>query len=231
LKNPPSSDSARENFSVETQVGGEVVVLDPRRALWWGRGRSLFVADTHFGKDATARAQSIAIPHGVTASDLARLGEVIAQYQPETLWILGDVFDSAASGEAETLALVRNWCISQPCDVAMVPGNHDRRAVMLAQRCEISAHPDHSRLGPWRLTHEPGTGVGMHGLCGHLHPGVRLSGFGRERLRLPCFVLGEEESILPAFSEFTGLAIQSRMPGRRFFAITDCKVIALDSDQ
>ncbi|MCB0373931.1 MAG: metallophosphoesterase, partial [Muricauda sp.] len=40
--------------------------------------------------------------------------------------------------------------------------------------------------------------------CGHIHPAVKLSGFGRQQLRLPCFFKSKNQMILPAFGEFTG---------------------------
>ena len=43
-------------------------------------------------------------------------------------------------------------------------------------------------------------------LAGHLHPGVRLHGPGRQSVRLPCFAFGRNAALLPAFSEFTGTA-------------------------
>ena len=41
-------------------------------------------------------------------------------------------------------------------------------------------------------------------LAGQLHPACRITGAGRDSLRLPCFVLGAHQLVLPAFGEFTG---------------------------
>lgn len=39
---------------------------------------------------------------------------------------------------------------------------------------------------------------------GHVHPGVRLQGKGKQSLSLPCFHFTEKQCIMPAFGEFTG---------------------------
>lgn len=196
-------------------------MLDPRRGLYWPGGRALFVADTHFGKDATARALGVAVPHGVTASDLQRLDGMISDYCPASLWILGDVFDSRAASEAKTADLVAGYVEKwKPAFAAMVPGNHDRHARLLADRTGIAWYPVETSVGPWCLAHEPCKSTGGHVLSGHLHPGVRLRGAGRQSLRLPCFLVGDECSVLPAFSEFTGLAIQPASRTTRLFPVT-----------
>lgn len=68
---------------------------------------------------------------------------------------------------------------------------------------------------------------GQHGtppepytLSGHLHPGITLSGKGRQRLRLPCFWFGAQTGILPAFGAFTGLADIQPRQGDQIFATT-----------
>jgi metallophosphoesterase superfamily enzyme len=63
------------------------------------------------------------------------------------------------------------------------------------------------------LCHEP-PGAGMGGLfgyalAGHVHPAVRIAGAGLQSERLPCFVVGRQRAILPAFGSFTGSATQT----------------------
>ncbi|HBK88044.1 MAG TPA: hypothetical protein DDZ56_05305 [Cytophagales bacterium] len=47
---------------------------------------------------------------------------------------------------------------------------------------------------------------GRINMAGHLHPGARLEGRGRQGIVLPCFWLSPNQLILPAFGSFTGLA-------------------------
>jgi metallophosphoesterase superfamily enzyme len=64
-------------------------------------------------------------------------------------------------------------------------------------------------------------------LGGHVHPTVALTGRGRPRVRLPCFVLGARAGILPAFASFTGGGMYSHHDGDQLFAIADERVIPL----
>jgi metallophosphoesterase superfamily enzyme len=73
-------------------------------------------------------------------------------------------------------------------------------------------------LPPFLACHhlqKPRTG---YALCGHVHPGVRIWGAG-ESARLPCFVIGRERAILPAFGRFTGMADIVRVQSDRIVAI------------
>jgi metallophosphoesterase superfamily enzyme len=79
-------------------------------------------------------------------------------------------------------------------------------------------------LGPFALQHEPEPCPGRHVLAGHVHPVYRLRGKGRQSLRLPCFQLGSEVSLLPAFGAFTGGHEVRREPGVRLFVSGDGRV-------
>ncbi len=215
-------------------IGEHPVTLDPRRALWWPEQRTLFLADTHFGKDATARKLGLPVPRGVTESDLDRMKSLITDYSPAHIWILGDVFDSAAATECLTMELLqRSFSSWKEIQITMIPGNHDRRIQPLAATLGISVHAAPYLVGPWRLMHAPDPAPIGDGyvLSGHLHPGVRITGAGRQSLRLPAFIIGERHTILPAFSEFTGLAIHRWPTSARLFAIGSNRVYSLKSEQ
>lgn len=205
-------------------LAGETVTLDPARALVWRD--VVVIADPHFGKDASARFRAIPVPPGTTAADLARLDALLARHAPRELWILGDVFDSEHAREPETIERLAAWRRARPdLGVAMVAGNHDRRALGLAERVGFALWPDLSMRGPWCLSHHPQEAPAGHVLCGHVHPGLRLSGAGRQRLRLPAFLLGADRTILPAFGGMTGLAICRLSPGERGFVIAGDRII------
>ena len=55
--------------------------------------------------------------------------------------------------------------------------------------------------------------------AGHLHPGVRLSGLGKQSFRFPCFHVAESHCILPAFSKFTGLQLVKPAKRDRIYAV------------
>ena len=76
---------------------------------------------------------------------------------------------------------------------------------------------------PLALCHHPQIVPGAYVLAGHAHPCVVLTGAGRERLRLPCFWLGDAiknpVGVLPAFGSFTGMHPIDRRPRDRVFAV------------
>ena len=67
-----------------------------------------------------------------------------------------------------------------------------------------------------------------YAFCGHIHPGISLTGKGRQALTLPCFAFGDKQVILPSFGKFTGkVAIRNRATDHIFAVLKD-KVIAID---
>ena len=62
---------------------------------------------------------------------------------------------------------------------------------------------------------------------GHIHPGVKIRGAGRQSLSLPCFYFGKEFAVLPAFSVFTGLAKINPKKGDHVFALIENTVVKL----
>lgn len=80
-------------------------------------------------------------------------------------------------------------------------------------------------MGPFALQHEPDAHASHHVLAGHVHPVYRLRGKGRQSLRLPCFLLGNQVSLLPAFGAFTGgYSVTQQEEGSRIFVIGDHEV-------
>jgi hypothetical protein len=57
---------------------------------------------------------------------------------------------------------------------------------------------------------------------------VTLTGAGRQRLRLPCFFLGERVGVLPAFGGFTGTAVLKPTARDRVYVVADDEVLAVN---
>ena len=111
----------------------------------------------------------------------------------------------------------------QEVEWVLVQGNHDMIPEVLLRESGIQQV---GRLdeGPLTFTHDPADlapDFGYH-VCGHVHPGIRLAGAGRQRLRLRCFHITDKQAVMPAYGAFTGMytidpAKQdrcSRRPGR-----------------
>jgi DNA ligase-associated metallophosphoesterase len=207
-------------------VAGEQLRLLGERAVLWERTRTLFVADPHFGKAAAFRAAGVLVPRGTTGESLNRLDATLERTGAERIVFLGDFLHAREGRAPETLRAINDWR-ARWARVAMllVRGNHDKRAGdpprELDMRCENAPVIE----PPFVFAHHPVRSDDGYVLSGHVHPGARLSGPGREHSRLPCFWFGGEIAVLPAFGEFTGLADIDASPGDRVWVVADGEVI------
>jgi uncharacterized protein len=193
------------------EVAGEHVTLLPERALFWPRMHTLFVADVHWGKAATFRAASIALPGGTTSDDLARLGAAVAR---------------AGAPGPRTLAAVSEWrARNAELEVVLVRGNHDRGAGDPPPEWGFACLDAPALDPPFVLSHHPGDSAEGYLLAGHIHPAVQLVGAARQRMKLPCFLFGPRVGILPAFGGFTGTALVVPQPGDRVYVVVEDEVI------
>ncbi|MEP6572017.1 MAG: ligase-associated DNA damage response endonuclease PdeM [Gemmatimonadota bacterium] len=212
--------------SLSVTLAGEIMVPLAERALWWPRGEALFVADLHWGKAATFRSVGVPLPRGTTSFDLGRLDGALERTGASRLIILGDLFHARAGRIAEpTLAAVRDWRARRAhLDILLIRGNHDRHAGDPPNDLAISCMDAPVAFGPFVLAHHPVVSVDGYTLAGHLHPAIALVGSGRRRERLPCFHLGDQIGVLPAFGSFTGTALVRPGAGDRIFVIADDQV-------
>lgn len=210
---------------------GAVLWLLPQRAVWWPAARMAFVADLHFGKAATFRRAGLAVPHGTTADNLARLDAVLATTGAAHLVFLGD-FLHARSGAADAL-----WQQLLPwrerhaqVQMTLVRGNHDLHAGDPPPRLALSIVNEpwqpHADI-PLLACHHPQMAVGHTVLAGHLHPTLRLRGTGRDVVQAPCFGWGNGQLILPAFGAFTGTSPEALAGTWARFAVTPGRVVAI----
>lgn len=212
--------SGRHAGRYATSIGGEAVELFADRALYWTRTRALFVADVHLGKAAAFRAGGVPVPRGSTANDLKRLAALVEASGATRLVVLGD-FLHAKEGVVPALDVAfRAWRETHPAlTVTLVRGNHDAKSGDPPQEWGVEVVGEPYALPPFLACHVPASPRTGYALCGHVHPGVRLSGRGDESVRLPCFVLGRRRAILPAFGRMTGLAVISPTPDETVVAI------------
>ncbi|MGV3638590.1 MAG: metallophosphoesterase, partial [Flavobacteriales bacterium] len=100
---------------------------------------------------------------------------------------------------------------------------------ILADRryADAGIHVCHDTLeeGPFVFSHEPVARPGCYVIGGHIHPGVVLTGQGRQHLRLPCFAFGPQVGLLPAFGTNTGTYAVEPDATHRIYATTDRAVL------
>ena len=83
------------------------VLLDGRLALFHETQKWLAVADLHFGYELSQRAAGRLMPLWGMTSIEARLAELLDEYQPRQLIIVGDLVHDGASAAAASKLLAR----------------------------------------------------------------------------------------------------------------------------
>lgn len=209
------------NSSVCTVKWAEFdVQLLPERAVWWPAGQALFIADLHLGKAATYRALGQPVPAGTTQENLARLTTLIAKYAPRQVVFLGDFLHASTARTENVLGALHEWRLRHAaCAMTLVRGNHDSRAGDPPASLRIKAVDEPYLHGPFALCHYPQQHATHFVLAGHVHPVCRLSGRGRDSMRMPCFVAQARQAILPAFGEFTGGFMVSADAQQRLYPV------------
>ncbi|WP_407362021.1 ligase-associated DNA damage response endonuclease PdeM [Pseudomonas luteola] len=203
-------------------LAGTEVWLLADKAVYWPEQKALLIADIHFGKAAAFRALGQPVPHGTTATNLARLDALLEAYPTEHLYFLGDFLHAPESHAPTTLNALARWRNANPSLlITLIRGNHDLRAGDPPASLKINVVPEPLLIGPLALQHEPESHPSHVVLAGHIHPAFSLSGRGRQRLRLPCFCLDNDVLLLPAFGDFTGGWEIKALPGRRIFVVGD----------
>lgn len=207
----------------EVSIAGESFVVRSDRTLYWPREMLLVVADVHIGKSEAFRQRGVTIPDGVLPSDLARLEGAIRSTQAKRLLVVGDFVHAGEGFTPLVDTRMRAWRERVPLPMSLVLGNHDRHHDRWFDAWGIDVRESHVIVRSVAFSHEPAARP-EYVICGHLHPVITLRG-GTDRLRLPCFVVGERRTILPAFSEFTGGAPHLPLKGERIYAVAGDYVV------
>ncbi|NVK48903.1 MAG: ligase-associated DNA damage response endonuclease PdeM [Cyclobacteriaceae bacterium] len=197
------------------------------KAIWWPEMHVLFISDLHFGKASHFRKSGIPIPEPIHHKDLDKLEFLFNTYAPKQVFFLGDLFHSDWN---ETWGHLMDF-LTQFEDVkfSLVKGNHDILPPILYDEAPFELLNQPVFIDSLVLSHEPLNEVpeGYLNLCGHVHPGIRLKGLGRQSVRIPCFYKTNQTLILPAFGEFTGLALVQVNESASIFGITPTKVFPI----
>jgi DNA ligase-associated metallophosphoesterase len=216
-------------------LAGVSLQLLPGRAVWWPAEQTLFVADLHWGKEATFRQRGgMPIPD-ITRHELDRLEQLLLQTDCRRLVLLGDLVHSTSGRSPVVSSQVEQWrrtiALRQPSlELLLVEGNHDQRSGALPEAWGLTRLAPPVQIGPLTCAHYPEEAGPGPGLAGHLHPRIDLRR-GPDRLRLPCFWLRGEQLTLPAFAWFASHSAITREPGDRVFAIADDEVLELVPDR
>ena len=201
--------------------------LSPGRCLYWEEAQSLVLSDLHFGKTGHFRKSGIAIPQNVFKEDLQRLVQQIQFFKPERLIIVGDFTHSHNNAELELFVKWRKDMGHTA--IRLIRGNHDILSADWYRETGIEVIEQQLLQPPFCFVHDPQDNAGTISewftFSGHLHPGVHLSGLGKQSLSFPCFHFSASQALLPAFSCFTGYKMVNKKKKDRIFAIVNKSLV------
>lgn len=185
---------------MEIKIRQQKFILHPYGSMYWPDENMLIVADLHLGKIDHLRKHGSALPNLSNAVDYIHLEQNIAEFNPDKLVFLGDLFHSTLN---KSWFIFEQWVKRQPVEFTLIIGNHD---IIPVKRFEdLGFSIEHQlNISGFSLTHIPEEKEGLFNLCGHIHPGYKLRGKGRQQLKLSCFYQKENQMVLPAYGSFTG---------------------------
>ena len=201
----------------------QTFILHPSGALYWEEQDLLVISDVHLGKISHFRKYGSAVPQEAVPANFEKLNEVLYSFQPKKVIFLGDLFHSSLNRE---WLLFEAWLENITADIILVEGNHDIISPLKYEELGVETCPE-MVIDNFLFTHHPEERSGFFNLFGHIHPGVKINGLGRQQLKLPCFFKSPDQMILPAFGEFTGKHILVPTARDEVFVVTKEEVILL----
>lgn len=202
--------------------------LLPEKAIYWQKQSTLLVSDLHIGKSGHFRKNGIPVPDQINKSNLTSLDQIVDNTTPDHLIILGDLFHSDINTEWEQFVKWRKKY--RQLEVSLVVGNHDILNVQNYHAGIINVFKKLT-LDPFLFAHdvslfEDPAASDYYILSGHVHPAVKLTGDGRQSMKLPCFYFGRSYGILPAFGRFTGTHIIEPNEDDKVFVVAESQVLS-----
>lgn len=174
----------------------------------------------------------MAVPQNVFKEDLFRLFSQVQLFNATKLIIVGDLFHSHANKEME---LFLKWRLDLSyLAIHLIKGNHDILGKKFYDNASIMVSDDQWLKSPFCFTHDIAMkcnddpkAKNSFTFSGHIHPGIKINGIGKQSLRFPCFYFTKEFAVLPAFSHFTGLASIHPQITDTVFAIVEKSVVKI----
>ncbi len=215
------------NTAIQTQelrIHAQDFILHPSGAVYWPAQKMLLIADVHLGKITHFRKHGSAVPETAILENFERLDAVVQYFAPAEICFLGDLFHSHLNTEWELFA---TWVAQTQLPIVLVAGNHDIIHPQRYEKLGIVVVAE-KQCGSFLLAHHPiAERTALFRICGHIHPGIRLSGLGKQQLRVPCFYKQVHQLILPAFGTFTGKHLITPQDTDQVYAVTSEEVIPI----
>ncbi|MEN4760475.1 ligase-associated DNA damage response endonuclease PdeM [Chryseobacterium sp. C39-AII1] len=203
------------------KIQNEIFTLTNQRAAFWKKEKALILSDLHIGKTAHFRKNGIALANHIMKSDLERLSVLIEYFQPEKFIVVGDLLHAGDNSDVDDFCIWR----SQYPDLQfyLIEGNHDKISKKLESKLCLNFKSETLEIENFIFIHDFEKKQPKFQITGHIHPGFVINS-PVKKIKLPCFVATENQLLLPAFSEFTGLDTKNLPKKGRFYVFTDTEI-------
>lgn len=210
---------------MELEISNQHFLLLSQKAIFWQEKKALIISDLHLGKAGHFRKNGIAISQASALKDLEILNNLIVEYAPLSIIFLGDLFHSEYNKEWEDFIELRKFFYH--ISFILVKGNHDIIQSELFSKNHISLY-DSLNVEGILFSHEKTENEKfVFQFYGHTHPGIKIKGYGKLSLKLPCFAQKENTLMLPAFGELTGLHIIHQKEYDKIYVVGNEKIYAV----
>ncbi len=212
---------------MQIELGTEIVQLLSERALFRPADETLIIADLHLGKAMHFRKNGISIPNKSAEKDYERLTFLFQTLKPKRIILLGDLFHSAHNQEWNLFCDFVNTF--KKVEFVLVLGNHDILERSHYEKICLTLVEEELKEETLIFSHHPLKEIPSNkiNIAGHIHPGIVLSGKGKQRIKLPCFYFYENQLILPAFGSLTGLQLVVPEKEAKVFVVTPGRVMEI----
>lgn len=190
-------------------------------AIFWKEKNTLLLADIHLGKVGHFRKSGIPVPRKVEGVFYDKISKLKNSLNFSQIIFLGDLFHSSLNNE---WLLFENWVKKSVLKIILIKGNHDIIPKLKFQQVGIKTYND-LKIEKFLFTHHPKKINDHFVFSGHIHPGVRLAGKGKQIMKFPCFIYNKDQIILPSFGGFTGMYLPKIKNDDQVFVITNKEVI------
>jgi uncharacterized protein len=161
--------------------------------------KTAVIADVHLGYEWARGAAGDSVMAHSLEETLARLTTVLERESVERLIVAGDLVESPrpCRRTGDDVRRLREWLDRRGVCLVVLEGNHDRSLARADGNPAQLTEPIQStaKIAGWTVGHGHLPIRGQRVISGHHHPVLRV-----DRTVAPCFLVGPERIVLPAFS-------------------------------